>query len=56
VINWHESECLQQPVRMPVYVGAVEIAPDLRVEVTRWPNLLHRTITRLLLGWRWTLY
>lgn len=37
----------------PRQVGWVYIAPGYCLELSRWPCWLHRTMTRLLLGWRW---
>lgn len=41
-------------VSLPRLVGTVEIVPGFHVSVERWPNAIHRTLTRWLLGWKWS--
>jgi hypothetical protein len=39
-----------------VYVGGVEIAPNLCYKLTAMPNRFHRFMMRLLLGWKFEIY
>lgn len=40
-------------ISTPQYIGHWTIVENLRVFTTKKPNVIHRYVTKLLLGWEW---
>lgn len=50
-MSWDEHR-----MQMRKYVGQWIVGPSVRFSLEKKPSWLHRTMTKLLLGWEWRDY